>query len=255
VSVSDLDRDDLIRRFVDGTTQALLLVGSRARGDHGPFSDIDLARHVDTEDGHGDLVCATDGDGRLITVKTLAVAREERALVGPGKAVWQVPTLRDAVILYDRDGRAARLIEKARDFSWAELGDGPDRHVAAEVADYGEEVLKIAGGLAAGRPGQVLYGTMGLVLGLADAMAVHRRVFITSENRLFDIVLEAMVDRPAWTAAFRTAAGYEAAGPEARGRAALALYGETAACVAPLFDADQRMVTGMAVAAAGRVGL
>jgi predicted nucleotidyltransferase len=255
VTSHDLERRDLVRRFVDERTVALLLVGSYARGDHEPLSDVDLARHVDGEDGHGELVCAVDEVGRLITVKSLDIAREERALSEPREAVWQVPTLRDAVILYDGDGRAARMVDKARAFSWAALGDAPDRHVAREVAAYAEEALKIAGGLAAGRAGQVLYGTFGMVVGLAEAMAVHRRVFITSENRLFDLALGTMADCPGWTTAFRTAAGFEAVEPEGRGRAALALFEQTVALISPLLDTEQRAVTDTAVAAVGRAGI
>ena len=250
----DIDRDALIRRFVDDETLALLLVGSRARGDHAPSSDIDLARHVALDDDHGRLVCTTDGSGRLVTLKTLAVTREEAALQDPAKAVWQVPALRDAVILFDRHGAAAQLIEWARAFSWDDIGDRTDRHVAAEVAALAEEALKVAGGLEREHHAQVLYGTIGLVVGLAEAVVVHRRLFISSENRLFDIALEAMAVDSEWTAAFHVAAGFDAAKPEARGRAALALYARTVLSVASLFDANQRRVADLGISSARRLG-
>ena len=254
MSVPELDCDTLARRFVDDDTLALLLVGSYARGEACRSSDIDLARHVAADVEHGAIVCSIDEAGRMVTVKTLCAARQAAALTDPGAAVWQVPTLRDAVILFDRDGTAAGLIDRARTFSWDDLSEAADRHVAAEVAAYAEEALKISGGLAAGRPGQIVYGVMGLVLGLADVMAVHRRVFVTSENRVFDIALEAMSDRPAWCDAFRRAVGYDNAGPRARGRAALTLYDETVSLVDDLFAADQRAVADIALRAATKAG-
>jgi len=254
VTIPELDHEALVGRFVDDDTLALLLVGSFARGDAGPTSDIDLARHVAADNDHGRLACSVDVAGRLVTVKTLCAAREATALTEPGAAVWQVPTLRDAVILFDRDGAAAGLIDRARTFSWDDLSEAADRHVAAEVAAYAEEALKIAGGLAAGRPGQIVYGVMGLVLGHADVMAVHRRVFVTSENRVFDIALETMSDRPAWCGAFRRAVGYDETGPRARGRAALTLYDETVNLVDDLFAADQRAVADIALRAAAGAG-
>ncbi len=189
-----------------------------------------------------------------MTLKTLAVTREEAALQDPAKAVWQVPALRDAVILFDRHGAAAQLIERARAFSWDDVGDRTDRHVAAEVAALAEEALKVAGGLEREHHAQVLYGTIGLVVGLAEAMVVHRRLFISSENRLFDIALEAMAVDSEWTAAFHVAAGFDAAKPEARGRAALALYARTVLSVASLFDANQRRVADLGISSARRLG-
>lgn len=245
-----IDREALVRRFVDSRTLALLLVGSHARGEAGPMSDIDLARHVAAPTDHGDLACHVDGAGRLVTVKTLQAAREGFALDRPGMAVWQVPALRQAEILFDRDGAAAGLVERARAFSWAALAEAADRHVAGEVAHLTEEALKIAAGVSKGRASQILYGTLGMTVNLGEAMVVHRRSFIDSENRLFDIALEAMAAEPAWQGAFRIAAGYDAAVPEEKGRAALALFGETARLVAPLLSDEQRaiMETGLKAA-------
>jgi hypothetical protein len=249
-----IDRDALVARHVDGLTLALLLVGSHARGDAIPTSDIDLARHVAAPDDHGHVACHVDATGRLVTVKTLQVQQEAAALSRPGQAVWQVPTLRDAVILFDREGGAARLVAQARAFSWDAMAEAADRHVAGEVAHLAEEALKIAGGLEARRAAQVLYGTMGMVVGLAEAMVVHRRGFIDSENRLFDLALAAMDDEPQWQEAFRTAAGFAAAGPSDTGRAALALYETTARLLWPLLDRQERQVVevGCQAAAAAR---
>lgn len=248
-----VERDTLVARFVDDRTQALLLVGSHARGDAGPMSDIELARHVAAPDDHGTLACHVDGAGRLITVKTLQPSREADALTRPGSAVWQVAGLRDAVVLYDKDGGAADLISRARSFTWESLGAAVDRHVAADLARHAEEALKIASGVAAGRASQVLYGTIGMTVGLAEAMVVHRRGFIDSENRLFDIALVAMAGSPQWQDAFRISAGYTPADPQARGRAALMLYGETSRLAAAVLSADERRIVGVGLAAASQV--
>ncbi len=238
----DIDRDDLIRRFVDDETLALLLVGSRARGDHAPSSDIDLARHVKAGGAGQPILYVNDAAGRLISVKTFDPASEAEALALPDRAVWQVPTLASAVVLHDRDGDAARLIEKARRFDWADLGDAPDRYVADEVTGYAEETLKIVDGLERGIESQIIYATMGMVLGLAETMVVHRRGFIISENRLFETALYLMADHAEWVSSMRQAAGYDEAGPVERATAALALYAATVALVRPLLDDEQYAV-------------
>lgn len=247
-----IDRDDLVARYVDGRTLALLLLGSHARGEAGPLSDIDLNRHVAAPNDHGRLDCHVDAAGRLVTVKTLQPARMAVAFGLPGKAVWQVPGLRHAVVLYDRGGNAAALIRQARAFAWSAIADDADRHVAGEVAQHAEEALKIAAGIAGAREAQVLYGVMGMVLGLAEAMVIHRRGFIDSENRLLAIALDRMADEPEWQHAFRIAAGHEAASAMERGRAALALYGETARIVAPLMAGEERRVANVGLAAASQ---
>ena len=243
----DIDRDDLIRRFVDDETLALLLVGSRARGDHTPTSDIDLARHVKGEGAQQPTLYVNDAAGRLISLKTFDPASEEEGLALPGRAVWQAPTLASAVVLFDRDGNAARLIDKARRFDWADLGQAPDRHVADEVTGYAEEALKIVDGLERGIESQIIYATMGLVLGLAEAMVVHRRGFIVSENRLFETVLDLMSGQVEWVSLMRLAAGFGEAGPVDRAAAALTLYAETVAMVRPLLNDDQRAVAEAAL--------
>ncbi|MEM7121595.1 MAG: nucleotidyltransferase domain-containing protein [Pseudomonadota bacterium] len=235
----DINRDDLIRRFVDDGTSALLLVGSRARGDHAPSSDIDLARHVKAEGTRHPTLYMNDADGRLISLKTFDPASEEEGLMLPGRAVWQAPTLASAVILYDRDGDAARLVDKARRFDWADLGAAPDRHVAREVTGYAEETLKIVDGMERGIESQIIYATMGIVLGLAEAMVVHRRGFIISENRLFESALDLMAAHKDWASSMRRAAGFGDAGSFDRAAAALTLYAETVALVRPLLDEDQ----------------
>lgn len=248
-----IDCESLVERYVDDRTLALLLLGSHARGDAGPLSDIDLNRHVAASERHGRLDCYVDVAGRLVTVKTLQPARIAVAMGEPGETVWQVPGLRDAVVLYDKDGGAAALIARARSFTWESLGAAVDRHVAAELARHTEEALKIASGVAAGRASQVLYGTIGMTVGLAEAMVVHRRGFIDSENRLFDIALDAMAGSPQWQDAFRISAGYTSADPQARGRAALTLYGETARLAAAVLSADERRIVGVGLAAASQV--
>ena len=247
-----IDREALVARYVDGRTLALLLVGSHARGEAVPLSDIDLARHVAAPNNHGRLDCHVDGHGRLVTVKTLQPAREAAALSNPGKAAWQVPALRSAVVLYDKGGAADLLIERARAFDWQALDDAANRHVAGEVAQHAEEALKIAAGVLAGRDAQVLYGVMGMTLGLAEAMVVHRRGFIDSENRLLAIALASMAGEAAWQEAFRDAAGFTAAAAADRGRAALALYAESVRLVAPLMNADEREVAAIGLAAASQ---
>ena len=116
---------ELLRRAAeevlqDSSVLAAYLYGSRARGDHRPDSDADVAVLLGTEDGLS-----------LEAVLTLA-DRLERRLGLPVDAVVVLDTapprlvgriLRDAVVLYSRDDREravheSRLRRQAHDYEF-----------------------------------------------------------------------------------------------------------------------------------------
>lgn len=69
-----LDWDALVRRFDAPDVQAIVLVGSYARADAGPWSDVDLLRFVGDEAkdlaGSGSHLI----DGRLVNVSNVTPA-------------------------------------------------------------------------------------------------------------------------------------------------------------------------------------
>src|SRR3712207_1592484 len=108
----------------------------------------------------------------------------------PGSVCAAVPGWREALMLRDPAGTAAALIEDAR--VWGPLQGRCEAWVAEEICTLAEEVHKLFSSLWAGLRATAAAQRSVLALRLAGVMAVHRRILYGSENRLWDLVAEAM---------------------------------------------------------------
>jgi len=224
---------ELAAELDDGTTIALALTGSHARGEATPYSDVDLLRFVAVPpEKETERYSLKYWGGYLISVSTTTIAAKQEELARPETAIWAVPGLRQARILLDKDGSLGELQRAALAFTWEPWQAAADEYASHVVVGDAEEVHKILGALMRRDESAILYGTLGLVLGLARAVAVQRGLLIQTENSFFRQVQEAVGRDSAWTHDFRLAAGFKA-GPadlppvEVRGIAGLHLYRET----------------------------
>jgi len=233
----------LLVEFTDAATTGVLLTGSHARGDATEFSDIDLVRFVPTlPTAEADRYTLAWREGWPVSLSYATVAGKRDELARPETAIWAAPGLRQARLLLDRDGALAALLDEARAFRWEPLQAAADAYASYELMGLAEEAHKVLAGLAGGDVALALYGTTGLVFGLARAAAVQRGVLIRTENVFFRQVQEAVGVTSAWATAFRGAAGLEAAPALARAAAGLRLYQETAALFTPILRAEHRPV-------------
>lgn len=144
-----------------------------------------------------------------------------------GSAVWTVPGIRQARVLFDRDGSAARVKRAARSFSWAGLGDLPTVEASSNLAALAEEVAKVVVGLEANDTFRIGNALSGLVGGLSQTVAVFRHCLVETENRWLRTVEEAAGPDSAWTRAHRKAIGIDPTEPATirdRAEAALECY-------------------------------
>lgn len=223
--------------------RAVVLTGSYARGDAHAASDIDLIAL-----GRGRALDVRQPGRHLIVVAWTTAAAVRRAFRSPALAPAQVPGWRDAVILHDPHGDAARLQRLALAWGWGPLSDSADLWVAEEIAGLAEEVRKLA---AAPRPEQRLSSEIWrsvLALRLASVMSVHCRMLSPSENLLWDAVAARMGAR--WTRAQVVALGMRGAPAEGRREAALELYAMALEACASVMSAEQRRIARTALAAA-----
>lgn len=246
----------LLAEFTTAETTGVLLIGSHARGDATEFSDVDLVRYVPAlPDGDEDRYALAWREGWLVSLSCATVADKRGELARPETAIWAVPGLRQARILLDRDGALAALLDEARAFRWEPLQGAADAYASYELMGLAEEAHKALAGLAGGDETLALYGTWGLVFGLARAVAVQRGVLIRTENVYFRQVQEAVGVTSTWAAAFRQAAGFEAAPALARAAAGLRLYQATAALFAPIVQPAHRPVIEATLARIGAATL
>jgi len=173
------------RRVAEGLAadgaEAVVLLGSHARGDAGPESDVDVLAV-----GPRTYACRPERRGGLLVSVTSRPPESCRLeLADPGSVCAAVPGWREAVVLHDPGGTAAALIEDAR--VWGPLQGRCEAWVAEEICTLAEEVHKLFSSLWAGLRATAAAQRSVLALRLAGVMAVHRRILYGSENRLSGI--------------------------------------------------------------------
>lgn len=208
------------------------LVGSYARGQNTPHSDVDMDIFVETLPPDSAYTLRYM-DGHLVSLKYLTLETEYESLTKPETAIWAVPGITQMAILVDDSGRLAELKQTAQNFNWQNLQSAADEYGVEELMGCAEEVHKIIGGLAKDEESKVLYAALGVFKGLTNAVAVQRGMMMESENRYFDIIQENIGHAHEWTWAVRFAIGADigdihTAAYKSRGQAALALYKHTA---------------------------
>jgi Nucleotidyltransferase domain len=218
--------------LVAGGARAVVLVGSVARGDARPTSDIDLVAL-----GVGPEYRLLVRDGWQVSV-SWRTAEQVRAGFGqPAEAGGAVPAWRGALVLADSTGEADRLRVEARTWDWSLVDGAADEWVAEQVTGYAEEVHRLVGQATDGSPRAAAVIRSLIAVRMATVLAVYHRILYESENRLWDLVADA--EGPQWTDVQDRALGVLPVDEAQATRAALDLYARTAHRTVHLLDADQ----------------
>lgn len=236
MSLSDLFIQSVLENIASPNIIGVGLVGSYARGQESKYSDVDFDIFVSkVPENLYDRYTLRYWDDKLVSLKYTLLEDERSALTDPRRAIWAVPGLQGMKIVLDRDGSMAALQKAAHEFDWSALQSAANEFAAEEIMGNAEEVHKILNGLSRGHESTVLYATWGLVKNMLEAVAVQKGIMISSENRYFDLIQDAVGRDSEWTAAFRTAWGLDPGFSQyqSRGAAALELYHLSAA----MFDA------------------
>lgn len=218
----------------------IALFGSVAKGTDHPHSDIDLIVAARTDPG----IRVLHREGRMVTVSRKTPDDLAAAFTHPWEAGAAVPAWRGARILHDPDGLMRDLQAKAQSWTWETIGAEADRWAASELVGLAEEVHKIHGMLAQGRPRAAAANRLLIALSLAGPLAAANRILYESENDLWDAVADA--EGPAWAQAWDAAAGVTGVGHEAGCAAALDLYRHAAARLAGHLTGSDRAVVDTA---------
>ncbi|MEZ4502536.1 MAG: nucleotidyltransferase domain-containing protein [Dehalococcoidia bacterium] len=227
---------------------AVWLAGSHARGDAGPYSDLDLGVIADGE-GRGPGYRLSRRDGVLVSVSWGYAERTRASFDDPAVLGAAVPGWRNAVILADPDGIANALRGVAANWRWTDAREAIcNDWVAEQITGYAEEVQKLLNARARGWPATEAVQRSVLALRLPWIMSVHHRLLYDSENGLWAAVA-GTIGEP-WASTQACALGTTNEDFEAQTRAALRLYVLAAGAVRRLLDDRQRAVVDPAIEAA-----
>ncbi len=234
-----------IHRFDAPEVRAIVLMGSHARGDAGPFSDVDLVRLLaagaDGPDGDGSHLI----DGQLVVVSDLDAATLERVFTAPELATVWIAGLRQGRPLVDRGGTFASVQARARSFVWdAAMQARANAWAAGQMVGWVEEVHKALEGLRLQDVGRLLNARFGLSWGMASVVKVQRGVLVTGDNHFFVELMAAVGPETLWSRLLPAAFGVadEAGQPLSLRRqvvAGLRLYLATVALLGPIWDDAQ----------------
>ena len=248
VSLPESFLPSLIAEIKTPNVLGISMAGSFSRGQGSTYSDIDLQLYVTEKPPEliGSLALRL-WQGFLVSVHYDILDEERAKLAKPWSAIWAVPGLRQPIILHDAKGSLAELKQAAQEFDWSPLQPLADKFASAEISANAEEVYKILSGLSAGQESKVLYASTGLVLNMAEAIAVQRGLLIETENRYFELVQESAGRNSEWTRLFRLALGADRGDVSmpayrTRGIASLGLYRETARMLDAIIPSEPREV-------------
>ena len=194
---TELER--LARNFDAPDVRAIALMGSHARGDAGPYSDVDLVRFVAA--GAGELEGAGSHliDGLLVVVSNVTPDAVERWFTQAAEAVTVVGGLRQAQPLLDREGVFAAIQARAHAFVWTpDLQAQANAGASEAMVGWIEEAHKGLEGLRRQDPGRMLNGLFGLTFGLSRVMQLQRGVLLTGDNGFYNEVAQAVGPDSPW---------------------------------------------------------
>lgn len=226
---------EVSRRLVKQGAEAVVLFGSRVRGDAYKESDIDI--HAI---GRGSNYRLERDQGFLISIAWMTAGQHRQAFRDPSKAGGIIPAWRNAAIIFDPQGIAASLKQEAKGWRWETLSKQADKWVAEETTGWAEEVHRLVGNLQLRRTTAAAIQRSVLAIKMAPILAVHHRIFYDTENQLWTLVSKKMGMK--WTQLQSIALGEGDQSFEDTCKAALQLYAIVAREVKNLLDQRQSQV-------------
>lgn len=195
-----MDFITLAQQFDHPAVKALVLMGSHARGDAGPYSDVDLVRFVAEADANLAGTGSHLQDGVLIVVSNVTPSQVEEWFTEPKEATDTIAGLRMARALIDRADTFAAIEVRSHAFVWNEaLQRKADRWASEQMVGWIEEVHKGLEGLRRRDPGRLLNANFGLSWGLSSVVKVQRGVLVSGDNGFFSEVAAAVGADTRWS--------------------------------------------------------
>jgi predicted nucleotidyltransferase len=196
--LNSLDIDKLVQRFDKAdVVQALILMGSYARNEAGPNSDIDLVRFVKSGTKLSDDGTHLYEKKILINISTVEPDEYEKWFTEPYEATKWIAGLRIARALIDRENFFIDGLQiRAHNFIWdMTIQSRANIDASHRMVGWCEELHKGLEGLRRINDiGRLLNAIHGLSWGLSEVIQIQRGVLVSSDNNVFNEVELALGD-------------------------------------------------------------
>lgn len=231
----------LVAQFAHPEVDALVLMGSFARDEAGPFSDVDLVRFLASDvanpPGKGSHLI----NGRLTVVSQATPTEVDGWFTRPELAVEVIAGLRAARPLHDPKGIFATIQQRAHNFVWDNtLQQKANQYASRQMVGWIEEVHKGMEGLRRQDVGRLLNARYGLTWGLARLLTVQRGILLHGDNAFYQQLLTSIGENSEWAIWWRRA--FAVAEPNALSEqivAGLHVYILTAELLDSILQAEQ----------------
>jgi hypothetical protein len=242
-SLKQPDLESLASRFRAPDVAAIALMGSHARGNAGPFSDVDLVRFFARGNATHEAMTFLLG-GHFVVVSDVYPQQVADCFERPDRASTMIAGLRSARPLWDPDRFFAAIQARATAFTWDEsMQSRADAWASSEMVGWIEEAQKGLAGLRAGHEGRLLNARFGLTWGMVNVMRVQRGILVSGDNGVYAEVADALGRESRWAVLCRQAFGIDGGSLPTQVKAGLRLYVHTAELLAGVLQPeDKRMV-------------
>ena len=231
-------------RFDTQEVTAIALMGSFARNDAGPFSDVDIVRFHRRNDTRQAESTTHFIHGVLVVVSDVVPSQIEDWFTKPEQATTCIAGLRSARTLRDEEGYFREIQARAHQFIWDEaMQQKANAYASSQMVGWIEEVHKGLEGLRRCDDGRLINARHGLSWGLTDVMRVQKGILISGDNSLYLGVIAVLGEESEWVRLSRKsfAIDSDVSLPD-QVRAGLRLYTLTAEQLAEVFKPEERML-------------
>jgi hypothetical protein len=241
--MTQIDFSAIVKQYRSPGVVAVVLMGSHARGDAGPFSDVDIVRFCDSDPQHAPTETHLI-DTHFVVISTVGPSRVSDWFSKPEEATASIAGIRAARTLWDPDAHFERIQNRAIAFEWdAAMQDKANVYASAEMVGLIEEAQKGLEGLQRHDIGRLLNARYGLSWGLTNVMRVQRGILISGDNASYAEVLTDIGAESEWAEASRRVFGLTGLSLSDQVRAGLQLYRVTARLLDDiLYERDRPLV-------------
>ena len=229
-------------RFDIQEIAAIALMGSFARNDAGPFSDVDIVRFHRRNDTRQAESTTHFIRGALVVVSDVIPSQVEGWFTKPEQATTCIAGIRSARTLRDEAGYFRTIQDRAHQFVWDEaMQQQANAYASSQMVGWIEEVHKGLEGLRQCDNGRLINARHGLSWGLTDIMRVQKGVLISGDNASYLGVTAVLGEESEWVRLSRKsfAIDGDVSLPD-QVRAGLKLYVLTAEWLAEVLNPEER---------------